>query len=370
MSHIISSRNLFCDTTSGSGKGDEFNLELGANMLQAQDGQFMRLTLVNFNMYTNIYPVNSTNNQFRVVSRYGAAGDVSQILGLSTLHAIFPQNYKSCGDISLNFALTVQAQVQADARIASGNNALTTTLSGINTVDVQPHRNDGFSSTGDRILQFKITTSVPHNLTSVSIECLERLGESWMLLGGDRLSDEYLPGTNTLGPVVPGQNSLINTVTANEIIIQGRYPMQRSTSPQVYLRCDVPNDNIETASLNKVVRTGVNFDGDSSLSSNILGVFQLDHEFVHYDLLGDEFFLNLKGCKNISHIRLFLTDRKNRKLTHAVSSGDDNQSTLGNLSFSCIIRIDTIQANIPRQLQVTPQPLPDLKKTGVLSTLN
>jgi len=360
---------LFIDSTSGSGQGDEFNLELGANMLQAQDGQFMRLTLVNFNMYTNIYPVNSTNNKFRVVSRFGVPGDASQILGLSTLHSIYPQNYKSCGDLALNFALTVQAQVQADARIASGNNALTTTLSGINTVDVQPHRNDGFSSTGDRILQFKITTSVPHTLTSVKIECLERLGEAWMLLGGDRLVDQYLVGTNTLGPGALGENSLISTVTANEIIIQGRYPMQRSTSPQVYLRCDLPNDNIETASLNKVVRSGVNFDGDSSLSSNILGVFQLQHEFAHYDLLGDEFFLNLRS-KSLSHLRLTLTDSKNRKLTHAVSSGDDNQATAGNLSFSCVIRVDTIQANIPRKLSVTPQPLPDLKKTGILTSLN
>ena len=89
MSHIIHSRNLFLDSTSGSGKGDEFDIELGANMLQAQDGQFMRLTLVNFNMYNNIYNVNQTNNQFRIVSRYGPPQDVSQFLGLSTLHAIY-----------------------------------------------------------------------------------------------------------------------------------------------------------------------------------------------------------------------------------------------------------------------------------------
>ena len=50
MSHIVQSRNLFIDTTSGNSPGDVFNLELGANMLQAQDGQFMRLTLVNFNI--------------------------------------------------------------------------------------------------------------------------------------------------------------------------------------------------------------------------------------------------------------------------------------------------------------------------------
>ena len=64
MSHIVHSRNLFIDTTNGNNQsqGDDFNLELGANMLQAQDGQYMRLTLVNFNMYNNIYNVNATNN--------------------------------------------------------------------------------------------------------------------------------------------------------------------------------------------------------------------------------------------------------------------------------------------------------------------
>ena len=210
MSHIIHSRNLFIDSTSGNSPGDEFNLELGANRLHVQDGQFMRLTLVNFNMYNNIYNVNQTNNQFRVVSRFGVPGDASHILGLPSTHSIPPKNYKSCGDIALAFAQVVQAQVQADARVASGNNALVTTLSGITTVDVQPPQNDGFSATGERILEFKIVTSVPHTLNSVKIECLERLGESWMLLGGDRLVDQYLAGTNTLIEGILGQNSLIS----------------------------------------------------------------------------------------------------------------------------------------------------------------
>ena len=92
--------------------------------------------------------------------------------------------------------------------------------------------------------RLKIVTSVPHTLTSVKIECFERLGEAWMLLGGDRLEDQFLPANpNVLAPALLGHNSLISSVTANEIIFQGRYPMQRSTSPQIYLRCDVPNDN-------------------------------------------------------------------------------------------------------------------------------
>ena len=221
-----------------------------------------------------------------------------------------------------------------------------------------------FGQNGDRILQFKITCSIPHALTSVKIECLENLGESWALLGGDRIYDQPLAGPGEFGPVILGQNSLITSVSSTEIVVSGRYPMQRSTSPQVYLRCDLPNDNIETSSLNRVGHSS-----DSTLSSNILGCFQMDHEYTHYDLLGDEHFLNLRG-KKLSHMKLFLTDRKNRLLTHAVSSGNDNQSTFGNLNFTAIIRLDTIQANIPRQLSVRPQPLPDLKHAGILGTLN
>ena len=365
MTHIIHSRNLFIDTSTGSGRGDEFNLEMGANQISAGDGQFLRATLVSFNMYNNIYPVNSTNNQFRVVSRYGAVSDVSQFVGISTVNSFTPKTYKTCGEIALAFAQSVQAQVQADARVAAGNNSLTTTLSGITTTDVQPPTGQTFGQNGDRILQFKITCSIPHTLTSVKIECLENLGESWALLGGDRIYDEPVVGVaGEFGPVTIGQNSLITSVSSTEILVSGRYPMQRSTSPQVYLRCDLPNDNIETSSLNRVGHSS-----DSTLSSNILGCFQMDHEYTHYDILGDEHFLNLRG-KNLSHMKLFLTDRKNRLLTHAVSSGSDNQSTFGNLNFTAIIRLDTIQANIPRQLSVRPQPLPDLKKSGVLSTLN
>ena len=99
-------------------------------------------------------------------------------------------------------------------------------------------------------------------------------------------------------------------------------------------------------------------------------------EFVHYDSMNDEFFYNLR-TKELNHLKLFLTDRKNRPLGRMQGSGDQtaagigvHQSTLGNLYFSCIIRIDTIQATIPRMLQTKNQPLPDYHNQGVLKTLN
>ena len=85
--------------------------------------------------------------------------------------------YSSDGDIALAFAQAVQAQVQADARVASGNNALTTTLSGITTVDVQPPQGDGFSSTGDK---FYLYQKAPKGITSIST-----------LNGTFRLTSEY-----------------------------------------------------------------------------------------------------------------------------------------------------------------------------------
>ena len=87
-------------------------------MLQAQDGQNMRLTLVNFNMYNNLFNVNATNNQFRVVSRFGAANAETQFLGLSTLHEIASGNYKSCGDKLLRGIEDYIAQHGCDIRLA------------------------------------------------------------------------------------------------------------------------------------------------------------------------------------------------------------------------------------------------------------
>ena len=96
---------------------------------------------------------------------------------------------------------------------------------------------------------------------------MESDGESFALLGGDRI-----PSAAT-----QGSSFTITQTSTVFITVQGHYPMQRSTSPQVYLRCGLPSNNIESSSL-----SGGQFD-NHTLTSNILGVFQSDHEFVHYD---------------------------------------------------------------------------------------
>jgi len=52
---VVNSYNLFIDSAKdvggAAGKGDSFSLQLGADSIQAQDGQFLRLTLQEFSMY-------------------------------------------------------------------------------------------------------------------------------------------------------------------------------------------------------------------------------------------------------------------------------------------------------------------------------
>ena len=55
MSHIISSRNLFIDTSAdlNGSQGDNITLQLGADSIHAASGQQLKLTLTYFSMYRN-----------------------------------------------------------------------------------------------------------------------------------------------------------------------------------------------------------------------------------------------------------------------------------------------------------------------------
>ena len=108
------------------------------------------------------------------------------------------------------------------------------------------------------------------------------------------------------------------------------------------------NTNIETKGL-KDVRVDHNSD---TAHSDILGrVVVSSKEWVQYTAqTGREFFLDIHQ-KQLNHIRLKLTDAKNRPIGRSTSSINPNtatgsgnaQSTLGNLSFSAVIRFDIIK---------------------------
>ena len=354
MHEVLSSRNLFLDSSDGVGSGDNFTLELSQDSITAGDGQQLKLTLMNFNMYTNFYHVNNTNNRI-VLRTESVAGGVR-----TTTISLTPKNYATLGQIALEFGNQLRTAALADAA-AAGSTATAggTTVQGVSTTDPQPPTTVSMSDASDRLLAVKINFNQPHLLTSFRLHCLDADGESFALLGGDRITD-----------AASTDSSFTVGTTATELTVEGLYPMQRSTNPQIYLRTTVPSANIEMSSLNSK-GPFVNH----TLPSNILGVFQAQNEFIHFDSTNDEFFMVLK-TKQLNHVKIFLTDRKNRPLGRLQGSASltaagpgTAQSTKGNLYFSAILRVDIIQSTIPKYLKAPQQKLPDQKQTGVLSVL-
>ena len=62
---VVNSFNLFIDSEKtnllahGNNKGDELDIHLEGNSVEAQDGEIIRLSLLNFNMFNNIYIVDT-----------------------------------------------------------------------------------------------------------------------------------------------------------------------------------------------------------------------------------------------------------------------------------------------------------------------
>ena len=108
MHEVLSSRNLFLDSSDGVGQGDNFTLELSQDSITAGDGQQLKLTLMNFNMYTNFYHVNATNNRI-VLRTESSAGGVR-----TTTLTLTPKNYATLGEIALEFGNQLRTAALAD----------------------------------------------------------------------------------------------------------------------------------------------------------------------------------------------------------------------------------------------------------------
>ena len=99
MAHIISSRNLFIDTSAdlNGSQGDNTTLQLGADSIHAASGQQLKLTLSYFSMYRNWYSININNYKVRLTTDANATELVIPSL-----------NYRTYGDIVTAFAEQVE----------------------------------------------------------------------------------------------------------------------------------------------------------------------------------------------------------------------------------------------------------------------
>lgn len=358
---IVSSRNLFIDTSidTNSSQGDDYVLQLGKNSITTNSGQQLKLTLTYFNMYRNYYTINETNNQIVVRSTFGGQSGMPTETGTI---AIPPNNYPNLGTIVEAFAQQVKTELLAQA----GRHNSVATASGTKVVYYTPSQNTPLDA-GDRIMRFQIQFDHPHNITDLSMACYELQGEAYEVLGADRVQGN----TDTTS-----SSFAISRDDATHITVFGYYPMQLSTDSHICLRTDLPNSNIETSSFMR--GTGPHNYKSQTLSSNILAMIPQDTQFTNFTTATDNEYFLYSTVRNLTSMRLFLTDHRGRKLgrnEHNRGTGTAAgiglyQSTLGNLSFRAVIRVDVIQALIPNTLQSEPfKPTVPARLTGVLNNL-
>ena len=350
MMQTVSSRNLFIDTSEGLSDqpGDNTTIHLSGNGVHASDGQIVRLSLMAFNMYRNFHSIN-TNNSKATIEINGLTAKAAEI-------QMSLKNYGTCGDICGDFADQVKTSILSLVQSETASSATVCTV-----LDAFPEPTATMSSTGDRIMSFNLSFDQAHNVTSFKLQCFSSVGESYAILGGNRL------------PTGSTDSSFECTVVSTTVLrVQGLYPMQRHSEAHVFLRTDLSSSNIETASL----ASSSGPYSSHTLGSNILGMFELDTEYIHFTSSTDSEFSIVLTQRNLSSLRLYLTDSKNRPLGRASGSSNQTaaglglaQSTLGNLSFTAMIRIDIMQFSVPRGLQTTFTRPTNAKNTGVLMEL-
>ena len=325
MEQITSSYNLFVDSSTGHNaqtKGDDYLVNLQDAGVHAGEGEHIRMTLSNFSMAKVFQDINNTNNKFNFIFTDTGGTSTTKVLLIDN------GNYDSVSLLATNFGEKIR-------------NYLATKIAGVvntNAIVLQDVAKTG-------IIKIEINTGGNHGITAAAIQCNSDETDSYMILGGDRVKT----GDNTTNSV-----ETVTFPAANTILITCKYPAQRASMPYVYIRAPgVLNTNIETQGLRN---PSDNHNSDVA-HSDILGRAVVESsEWVQFTAQTDrEFFIDIHQ-KQLNIVRLRLTDSKNRSLGRlaggntATGTGTE-QSTLGNLSFSAVLRFDIIKRKSVHHLE-------------------
>lgn len=343
MEQITNSYNLFVDTSRGhtsNSKGDDFLINLQDAGVHAGEGEIIRMNLENFSMAKVFSDVNDNNNKIQVrATSNGTNFLTTQQIGLST------RNNLSIFDLATDFK-----DKMIDALTAMGATFGNVTLKTTPSSTLTP---SSASANSDNVITFTLTydgTQLPAT-AKIFVQMFSEESDSYMLLGGDRI----------IGP--RSATSTAESITVNispatrEITFKCLYPAQRSTTPFIYVRAPgVLNTNIETKGLQE---NRIDHKSDTA-HSDILGrVVVTGQEWVQYTAqTGREFFLDIHQ-KQLNHLRLRLTDAKNRPIGRTTDTTHPNtatgtgtqQSTAGNLSFSAVLRFDILKKRTVQHLE-------------------
>lgn len=362
---IVNSYNLFIDSGKaavvgdGQSTGDNYLVHLGDNAIMAEDGEIIRMSLVNFNMFNNIYMVNLNNCKFRVTSDIGGTVRATEV-------NIPRKNYKTIGAMAAAFGSALSGAVLAQAQ-AAGSTATTTTDT------ILPDPATALNATDDRLVSVSMVFDAAHGISAgeLFVQCFREVGDSFALLGANGIDGDST-GNNTTDTSF--KITIVNTTT---IKVEGFYPAQRMTDPNVYVRVQSHSNGIESIVLSDPIgnSTTGRYDGEIT-NSNILAKIHRDVEFINFETgSSDEYFVNLQQRK-LTSLRVFLTDSRNRPLGRPFNSptlGEGTASGLedgagvieskkqnqtGNLFFDAVIKVEIIRVRNPQLLDTMPPPPP------------
>ena len=367
---IVRSHNILVDTDRGEPsstavKGDKFELDLNSEGIHLDEGQYLRLTLNNFEMYKTWTNVND-NNRLTQLFFGKDVGDPAVTEYSKVALNLDPKNYEFVNDIAVEFSNKFNAAVDFKYGCTGVISALT------------PDSTAGINGTTDNIISFVYTAPLSDSidLTEIYGRCPEGVGDAYALLGCNRGRDTDPDNTKSYDIEIT-----TNTVSSLVLTVSMYYPAQRSTTSSIYLRTSLNTSASETASLNDP-NTPAN--KSQVIQSNIWAKIPVNSEFcVFNSSTGREYFVDVQQ-KYLSHFRLFLTDEHNRPIGRRPTDTQantpnyfyksltpilpaNNQSTLGNLNFSCVIRVDIIQQSHPNQAFTNPFVNPTMaRQSGLL----
>ena len=335
--------------------------------VEAQDGELIRLSLTNFTMFNNLYHIDNTNRRIRLRT-HAASSATNSDDSNDQLIRLTRSNYMSHHAIAEDFATVLGAALVEAAKGAGATTVASFDPGATNSAgEVKPKASN--ISRGNRVLEFTLTSKnasnspIAHQLSTtgngVVIQCERPGGESYQIIGARRLDED----STTF-------QSFEVTMTTTTVTVRGYFPMQRMSDPYVYVRCENVSNGLEMG----VLDSAKGVPNADVINSNILGKVFKDVEFISYhSQTGDEYFINLQQ-RRLSHLHLFLTDSKGRRLGRLTGSGSDTaagrvgsgvdsfasdeQATLGNLYFTAVVKVDVIRVRTPQGLQSVPPPFP------------
>jgi len=324
MSILISSKNVFLSTQASGGLSggiddqlNSFRASLNNVPLQTNNGEYGKLTLTDFTMYRNFYYVNSTNNKF--FFQYKAAG---MLQPRDSSFNVTPGDY-TMADLATQFTTDLIAAMNATSEMSNVSLKLGSS--------VLPSEADK-SGTGKGILKFSLaTTGAAISLFKIQARNYDggtteassgntqgSFNDSYQLFGAKRIAVEDTNFTNESFKVeISGEEPVVLDIT-------GFYPLQMSTTPNLYIRCQEVVDNLESENF----KMGQNGGSDTHIvGSTILGKVNVSDEIIRYSGDTSSPYFIMSDNRNISELFFRITDSHGRSVPPVAAE----QSTKGNL---------------------------------------